>query len=184
LGQPVVERDSIWSIYCALLGLVKQYEGIQSVLDTLQDLPDHPEDDLDGELSLILGLADLREVEGYMGGVGNGLGLRKCYCQPSDLFSHYFQSRSIWMHLMHSIVKTSPILLLMLHQTYGLMVSHRTKSRMKWMKLRATYELHSTIHLGLHTSRGQFRNTRLMFLHVQLYMGGRYSESHPDVYQI
>ncbi|KAF8424001.1 hypothetical protein L210DRAFT_3422234 [Boletus edulis BED1] len=72
LGRPVVERGSIWSIYCALLDLVRLRNGLHPILVAIGDQPENDE-----ELSLIPGLEDLHEVEGYLGGVGNGLGLRE-----------------------------------------------------------------------------------------------------------
>ncbi|KAG6370289.1 hypothetical protein JVT61DRAFT_12240 [Boletus reticuloceps] len=86
LGRPVVERDSIWYIYCTLLDLVKLREGIQPVLEALQDLPDLPEDDV--ESSLLPGLEDLPEVEGYMGGVGNGIGLQEEHVAALDALEY------------------------------------------------------------------------------------------------
>ncbi|KAG6378350.1 hypothetical protein JVT61DRAFT_14075 [Boletus reticuloceps] len=68
LGRPVVERQSVWSIYCALLDLVRLCEDLPPVFDSVLDTPED-----DGELSLIPGLEDLPEVEGYLGGVGNEL---------------------------------------------------------------------------------------------------------------
>ncbi|KAF8430639.1 hypothetical protein L210DRAFT_3614625 [Boletus edulis BED1] len=86
LGRPVVERDSIWYIYCTLLDLMKLCEGIQPVLDALQDLPNLPEVDM--ELSLLLGLEDLPEVKGYMGGVGNGMGLQEEHVAALDALEY------------------------------------------------------------------------------------------------
>lgn len=71
LGCPSVSRISAWAIYCGLVDLIRQCEGISMVLDAIEgyNIPDD-------ELPLIPGL-HLHEIDGYMGGVAYGLGLRK-----------------------------------------------------------------------------------------------------------
>jgi hypothetical protein len=71
LGRPPVKRASIWHIYLQLLDLMRQCQGVGEVLQETNigtagdDLP------------LIQGLQDLLEELGYLGGVANGMGLRK-----------------------------------------------------------------------------------------------------------
>jgi len=72
LGRPSVGRQSAWTIYRALLDLVRQCNGIPRVLMAMEEY-NIPDD----ELLLVPGLRDLHEVDGYMGGVAYGLGLRK-----------------------------------------------------------------------------------------------------------
>ena len=74
LGCPSVRRSTVWIIYCNLLNLVRQCEGIPAVLTAIVETEGHEAVD---ELQLLPGLQDLHETEGYMGGVANGLGLRK-----------------------------------------------------------------------------------------------------------
>lgn len=73
LGRPSVNRKSAWIVYGALLDLVRQCDGIPDVLIATEE-HNVSEDD---ELPLMLGLRDLHEADGYMGGVAYGLGLRK-----------------------------------------------------------------------------------------------------------
>ena len=73
LGHPSIGRKSAWMVYRALLGLVRQCDGIPRVLITMEE-HNVPDD----ELPLVPGLRDLHEADGYMGGVAYGLGLRKC----------------------------------------------------------------------------------------------------------
>ena len=72
LGCPSVGRISVWAIYCDLVGLIRQCEGISLVLMAMEE-HNVPDD----ELPLMPGLQDLHEMDGYMGGVAYGLGLRK-----------------------------------------------------------------------------------------------------------
>lgn len=74
----MVERTSIWSIYCAILDLVQQRQDLVGVLEALDDGNMRKDSDNDSDLQLLPGLQDLYEVEGYMGGLANGQGLRKC----------------------------------------------------------------------------------------------------------
>jgi len=86
LGRPVVERCSIWSLYRALFkDFVQLCKGLQADLDALED---SPQDAGDTDLPLLPGLQDLLETEGYMGGVGNGLGLRRCSYWLSNSVTH------------------------------------------------------------------------------------------------
>ena len=73
LGCPPVGRSTVWIIYCNLLNLVRQCEGIPAVLTAIET----EEHETVDELQLLPGLQDLHETEGYMGGLANGLGLRK-----------------------------------------------------------------------------------------------------------
>ena len=63
----------VWIIYCNLLDLVRQCEGIPAILIGIE-MEEHKTLD---ELQLLPGLQDLHETEGYMGGLANGLGLHK-----------------------------------------------------------------------------------------------------------
>jgi len=73
LGCPSVGHSTVWIVYCNLLNLVRQCEGIPAVLTAIETEECKTVD----ELQLLLGLQDLYETEGYMGGVANGLGLHK-----------------------------------------------------------------------------------------------------------
>ena len=55
LGWSVIERTSIWTIYCTLLDCVRLCEGLQATLEASKDYGLHDED----ELPLILYLQDL-----------------------------------------------------------------------------------------------------------------------------
>lgn len=72
LGCPSVGCISAWAIYGDLMHLIRQCEGIPMVLNAIEghNIPDD-------ELPLMPGLQDLHEIDGYMGGVAYGLGLRK-----------------------------------------------------------------------------------------------------------
>ena len=69
----------VWIIYCNLLDLVRQCEGIPAILTGIE-MEEHKTVD---ELQLLPGLQDLHETEGYMGGLANSLGLRKDTCSIS-----------------------------------------------------------------------------------------------------
>ena len=72
LHHPTIGRSTVWTVYCDLLSLVCQCEGIPAVVTAIEG-----HDIADEELHLLPGLWDLHEMEGYMGGVANGLGLCK-----------------------------------------------------------------------------------------------------------
>ena len=74
LGCLPVGRSSAWAVYCDLLALMWQCEGVATVLTTIDghDVVNNE------ELQLLPGLHDLHETDGYMGGLANGLGFRKC----------------------------------------------------------------------------------------------------------
>lgn len=61
-----------------LLDLMRRQEEIAAILTEL-----NTSQDADEELPLIAG-EDLPEVYGYMGGVANGLGLRKLSCHRAS----------------------------------------------------------------------------------------------------
>ena len=82
LGCPSVGHKSAWMVYCALLDLVRQCDGIPRVLMTIEE--HNVQDD---ELLLVPGLRDLHEADGYMGGVAYGMGLRKF--PASTVFTYY-----------------------------------------------------------------------------------------------
>ena len=74
LGHLVIERGSIWLIYCSVLDHIQERKNLVALLEQLDgsDLQD------DAELHLMENLEDLHENNhGYMGGVANGMGLRK-----------------------------------------------------------------------------------------------------------
>ncbi|KIK91546.1 hypothetical protein PAXRUDRAFT_149260 [Paxillus rubicundulus Ve08.2h10] len=76
LGRPSVSRNSAWAIYCNLLGMLCQRAEIPRIMEVMDvDAAD------EAELPLLEGLEELPfdETNGgyYMGGVGNGLGLRE-----------------------------------------------------------------------------------------------------------
>jgi len=72
LHYPTIGCSTVWTVYCDMLSLVRQCEGIPAVLTMIEG-----HDIADEELPLLPGLQDLHEMEGYMGGVANGLGLHK-----------------------------------------------------------------------------------------------------------
>ena len=74
LGCPSVGRRTAWIVYCNLLNLVRLCEAIPAVLEAINPVEEH---ETVGELQLLPGLQDLHETEEYMGGIANGLGLRK-----------------------------------------------------------------------------------------------------------
>ncbi|KAI5999092.1 hypothetical protein EDD15DRAFT_2386441 [Pisolithus albus] len=73
LGRPSVTRTSAWTIYCAILDMMRQCENVPAILSTTE----HDISVDVKEFDLLPGLRDLHETEGYMGGVANGLGLRE-----------------------------------------------------------------------------------------------------------
>ena len=72
LHCPTIGCSTVWTVYCDLLSLVHQCEGIPAVVTTIEG-----RDIANEELHLLPGLWDLHEMEGYMSGVANGLGLHK-----------------------------------------------------------------------------------------------------------
>ncbi|KAI6020377.1 hypothetical protein PISMIDRAFT_104467 [Pisolithus microcarpus 441] len=82
LGSPSVGRTSVWTVYCDILDLMQQSEGMPAILTVTED---HATMD-DEELNLLPGLHDLLEMEDYMGGVANGLGLHECLLGSSTAF--------------------------------------------------------------------------------------------------
>ncbi|KAI5985226.1 hypothetical protein F5J12DRAFT_907889 [Pisolithus orientalis] len=72
---PSVGRTSTWTVYCNILDLMWHCEGVPAILTAMEDHLDAASE----ELNLLPGLHALHKVEGYMGGIANGLGLR----QPS-----------------------------------------------------------------------------------------------------
>lgn len=83
LGHPPVGWVSAWTVYCSLLDLMQCCEGVPTVLTAAEDYTTVDEEELD----LLPGLHDLHETEGYMGGVVNGLGLRKCFADWINFIS-------------------------------------------------------------------------------------------------
>lgn len=73
LGNPTVERTTIWCIYLDLLELLQQCADLPPVLVAMD--PDAEQNN--DSIPLLGGLQDLLESDYYMGGVGNGTGLRK-----------------------------------------------------------------------------------------------------------
>ncbi|KAI6021641.1 hypothetical protein BKA83DRAFT_4055186 [Pisolithus microcarpus] len=73
LGHPSVTHASTWTIYRAILDMMWQCENVPAILSTTED---HVSVDVK-EFDLLLGLRNLHETEGYMGGVANGLGLHE-----------------------------------------------------------------------------------------------------------
>ncbi|KIK77025.1 hypothetical protein PAXRUDRAFT_168071 [Paxillus rubicundulus Ve08.2h10] len=73
LGRPPVERETIWMIYHSTLELIRQCEEVSAILVAI-DANDTVEN---GEMPLLEGLHNLPETDYYMGGVGNGMGLRE-----------------------------------------------------------------------------------------------------------
>ncbi|KAI6009124.1 hypothetical protein EDC04DRAFT_2581747 [Pisolithus marmoratus] len=73
LGCPSISHTSAWTVYRAILGMMQQCENVPAILSTTDD---HISVDVK-EFDLLLGLHDLHEMEGYMGGVANGLGLHE-----------------------------------------------------------------------------------------------------------
>jgi hypothetical protein len=76
LGRPPVAWASIWGIYLELLDLIRQY---QDMADILNEHENGNAAGIDDDLPLLQGLQDLHERTGYLGGVGNGMGLRKLH---------------------------------------------------------------------------------------------------------
>ena len=85
LGCPPVGRSSAWCVYCDLLALMRQCEGIAALLTAIDDQNVVN----DEELQLLPGLRDLHETDGYMGGLANGLGLGKCTMAINEVDSNY-----------------------------------------------------------------------------------------------
>lgn len=76
LGSPAVHRGSIWTIYLQLLEHLQRHAELAPVLTNVDaSLNDVIEND--DVLPLLGGLAELPESDYYMGGVGNGEGLRE-----------------------------------------------------------------------------------------------------------
>ncbi|KAF8835867.1 hypothetical protein BDN67DRAFT_992298 [Paxillus ammoniavirescens] len=71
LGRPPVERETIWMIYRSTLELIRQCEEMPVILMAI-DANDTVEN---GEMALLEGLRNLPEMDYYMGGVSNGMGL-------------------------------------------------------------------------------------------------------------
>lgn len=103
LGCPTVGRSSAWPIYCDILGLVRQCEGIPAIL---MGMSDH--NVADDELHLLPGLQDLHETDGYMGGIAYGMGLRKFICLIYYTFTDLtsFQRASIYRQWMHYLTRS------------------------------------------------------------------------------
>ncbi|KAL4065801.1 hypothetical protein V8B97DRAFT_2025589 [Scleroderma yunnanense] len=83
LGHPFVEYASAWTVYCNILDLMQHHEGIPAILTVVKDYITVNEE----ELVLLPGLHDLHEMEGYMGGVANGLGLHKWFAGQTNFMS-------------------------------------------------------------------------------------------------
>ncbi|KIK79174.1 hypothetical protein PAXRUDRAFT_162010, partial [Paxillus rubicundulus Ve08.2h10] len=77
LGCPVVNRSSVWTVYCQLYAVIQCYAKTPPILASINT---EMEDD---ELTLLDGLQDLpflkSEIHYYMGNVGGGLGLSKYF---------------------------------------------------------------------------------------------------------
>ncbi|KAI6011252.1 hypothetical protein BKA83DRAFT_4502818 [Pisolithus microcarpus] len=80
LGRPSVTRASVWTIYRAILDMMRQCENVPAILSTTED---HVSVDVE-EFDLLPGLRNLHETEGYMGGVANGLGLQVNHVREMD----------------------------------------------------------------------------------------------------
>jgi len=85
LGCPPVGCSSAWGVYCDLLALMWQCEGIAALLTAIDDQNIVN----DEELQLLPGLQDLHETDGYMGSLANGLGLGKCTMAINKVDSNY-----------------------------------------------------------------------------------------------
>ncbi|KAG9311682.1 hypothetical protein JVU11DRAFT_7919 [Chiua virens] len=73
LGNPALERGSIWSVYLNILSAARQYAEVPRILASLSSEEAVPE-----ELELMSDQRDLPDNNGeYMGGVGNGYGLQQ-----------------------------------------------------------------------------------------------------------
>jgi len=74
------------SIYRALFkDFMQLCKGLKADLDALED---SPQDASDTDPPLLPGLQDLLKTKGYMGGVGNGLGLHRCSYWLSNSVTH------------------------------------------------------------------------------------------------
>ena len=71
LGSPAVQRRTVWTIYTDILTILQNCNNIAPwvAAESHDKVPD--------ELPLMDGLRDLPQNNYYMGGVGNGLGLRE-----------------------------------------------------------------------------------------------------------
>jgi hypothetical protein len=92
LGCPAVEQTTIWGIYLNLLKLLQQCADLLPVLVAMD-----PDTEQDNDMPLLAGLQDLPESDYYMGGVGNGTGLRKsltCMIFIHDVFRYLIIRRT------------------------------------------------------------------------------------------
>lgn len=72
LGRPALERGSIWSVYLNIISAARQYAEVPQILASFSS-----EEAASEELALMSDQRDLPDDNsGYMGGVGNGYGLR------------------------------------------------------------------------------------------------------------